>query len=133
MTVDERLFERLHDLATTLPKDITWLSPTPIRADSLRDLGERLNEVGTDLVTYADELDRLAAQRLPAGGWIPEAGTPSLGQRRAHYVGKGRLRLGLLYIANCGAACFPFYGHDLTGKITRHERCGSCIAKGAQQ
>ena len=133
MTVDERLFDRLHDLAKTLPGDISWLSPTPVRADGLRDLGERLGELGEDLITYADELDSLAAQRLPACGWIPEAGTPPGGRRVAHYVGKGRLRFGLIYIANCGAACFPFYGRDLTGKIMRHERCSACIAKGAKQ
>ncbi len=133
MTVDEHLFERLHDLARTLPEDITWLSPIPMRADGLRDLGERLSELGADLATYADELDRLAAQRLPPNGWILEAGTKPRNSRRAHYVGKGKLRFGLIYISNCGAACFPFYGRDLTGKIASHERCSSCIAKGAKQ
>lgn len=129
MTVDERLFKRLHDLASTLLED---LSLAPLRADGLRDLGERLGELGAGLVSYAYELDLLAAQRLPAGGWIPEAGPASREQRRAHYVGNGQLRSGLVYIAQCGAACFPFYDQDVAGKIAHHERCGSCIAEGAK-
>ena len=133
MTVDEGLFERLRDLAGTLPEDPAWLSPAPLHAGGLRDLGERLGELGADLVTYAGELDRLAAQRLPANGWIPEAGTTSGEERRAHYVGEGRSRFGLIYIAHCGAACFPFYGQDAQGEITHHERCSSCVAKAVTQ
>jgi hypothetical protein len=132
MTVDQHLFERLHDLAETLSDDAGWLSPAHARTDGLRDLGKRLGDMGTELIAYADELDRLAAERLPATGWIPEAGAPGT-SRRAHHVGTGKRRFGLLYIAACGAACFPFYGRDADGKITRHQRCGYCVAKGAKQ
>lgn len=131
MTVDQHLFERLHDLAETLPEDVGLLPSSTMPADGLRDLGERLEELGRDLVSYANGLDHLAAQRLPADGWIPEAGAASREERHAHYVGRGRLRIGMFYIATCGAACFPFYGRDTEGKIAGHERCGTCVTKGA--
>lgn len=88
-----------------------------------------VGDIGEHLATFAAELDGLAAQRLPPDGWIPEAGTASHEKRRAHYVGKGRSRSGLIYVAHCGAACFPFYGQDVAGKIAHHERCGSCVAE----
>jgi hypothetical protein len=126
MDPDHALLTRLRDLARTLPGDLSWLSGPPLRADGLRDLGERLCCLGADLVSRAGALDEIAAARLPADGWIPGCGpVPRL--RYAHYVGRGEVRLGLVYFATCGASCFPCYGRDAAGKTARHERCDRCV------
>ncbi|MEC3978544.1 hypothetical protein [Amycolatopsis sp. H20-H5] len=125
---EESLYDRIHDLAATLPEDAHWLTGSVSRADGWRDLGERLDELGSALRAHADELDRVAAGLLPEHGWIPEAGRPAGRRRVAHYVGKGELRLGLIYVSACGTPCFPLYGRDRTGKTVRHERCRACEA-----
>ena len=126
MDPDHALLTRLRDLAETLPGDVSWLAGPPLRADGLRDLGERLACLGADLIGRAGVLDEIAAARLPAHGWIPECG-PDPRRRLAHYVGRGEVRLGLIYYASCGAGCFPFYGTDPAEKTVRHERCDKCV------
>ncbi|WP_158880625.1 hypothetical protein [Amycolatopsis anabasis] len=96
-----------------------------MRTDEIRALGQQLAELGAILLNLADELDSLA--RLPESGWIPEAGTPAGAVRRAHYVGNHPLPCGLVFIALCGTACFPFYGRDRAGKIARHPCCEKCL------
>ncbi|MDT7729623.1 MAG: hypothetical protein QOI21_6199 [Actinomycetota bacterium] len=130
MEQDARLLGRVRDLSKSLGEDLDWLiknhfADTP-RADGLRDLGERLAELGADLLKRADQLDQGVAAKLPESGWIPEAGPPANGLRVAHYVGRGELRFGLVYLAACGAACYPFYGKDPTARIARHPTCGVC-------
>jgi hypothetical protein len=126
MDPDHALLSRLRDLADTLPGDVSWVAGPPLRADGLRDLGECLTCLGADLITRADALDEIAAARLPAHGWIPESG-PDPRHQRIHYVGRGEVRLGLIYFASCGVGCFPFYGTDPAGKTVRHERCEKCV------
>lgn len=126
MDPDHALLTRLRDLAETLPGDVAWLSGPPLRADGMRDLGERLACLGADLITRAGELDEIAAARLPDHGWIPECG-PEPRRRAVHYVGRGEVRLGLIYFASCGAGCFPFYSRDPWDKTARHRRCEKCV------
>lgn len=126
MDPDHALLTRPRDLAATLPGDVAWLAGPPLRADGMRDLGERLTCLGADLISRAGALDEIAAARLPAHGWIPECG-PEPRRRLAHYVGRGEVRLGLIYYASCGAGCFPFYGTDPAEKTLRHERCDKCV------
>jgi hypothetical protein len=132
---DEQLLERLQDLDKSLAPDIAWLLRNPCgdtpRADGLRDLGERLSDLGEALLKRSDELDRHAAVRLPPEGWIPEAGPPAGRIRAAHYVGRGELRYGPLYLATCGAPCLPFYGKDPIHRIARHPRCTACTSAAA--
>ena len=128
MDPDHALLTRLRDLAETLREDVAWLARPPLRADGFRDLGERLSGLGMDLISRAGALDEIAAARLPPDGWIPESG-PEPHRRLAHYVGRGEVRLGLIYFASCGAGCFPFYGTDPAGKIARHTRCPQCVAE----
>lgn len=127
---DTRLLDRVRDLTSSLGEDLDWLSKNQFgdapRADGLRDLGERLIELGADLTKRASELDHRAAARLPEAGWIPEAGSPAGRLRLAHYVGRGELRFGLVYLAACGASCYPFYGKDPTARVARHPRCPAC-------
>lgn len=125
MDVDARLFNRLRDLQQTLGQDVDWLT-RHFRPDALRDLGERLSDLGGDLTTRAADLNSVTLAKLPASRWIPEAGTPPGAPRLAHYVGEEPLRCGLVFLARCGAACFPFYGNDRTGRIHRHRRCPTC-------
>lgn len=133
---DARLLGRVRDLSSTLGEDLDWLTHNRFgdapRADGLRDLGERLTELGADLTRRAAELDHGAAVRLPDDGWIPEAGPPAGRPRLAHYVGRGELRFGLVYLAACGAACYPFYGKDPAARIARHPRCPTCPATSTQ-
>ncbi|MFJ7219603.1 hypothetical protein [Amycolatopsis sp. NPDC098790] len=126
MDPDHALLTRLRDLAATLPGDVAWLAGPPLRADGMRDLGERFTCLGADLISRAGVLDDIAAARLPAHGWIPECG-PEPRRRLAHYVGRGEVRLGLIYFASCGAGCFPFYGTDPAERTVRHERCDKCV------
>ncbi|WP_103340443.1 hypothetical protein [Amycolatopsis sp. CA-126428] len=126
MDPDHAILTRLRDLAETLPGDVAWLTGPPLRADGLRDLGERLSCLGADLISRAGVLDEIAAARLPSHGWIPECG-PEPRRRLSHYVGRGEVRLGLIYFASCGAGCFPFYGTDPAGRTERHERCEKCV------
>jgi hypothetical protein len=128
---DQRLVERVHDLHGSLGLDVTWLARTlddeSPRPDILRDLGERLAELGADLVTRADELDARVRATLPEHGWLPEAGARRRALAVAHQVGPHPLRCGPIFLAVCGAACFPFYGTDPAGRTARHERCERCL------
>ena len=128
---DHRLLERIRDLHTSLAPDLAWLARTvgeeAPRPDILRDLGERLADLGEDLITRADELDAEVRAGLPDHGWLPEAGARRRALAVAHQVGPHPLRRGPIFLAVCGAACFPFYGTDPTGRTTRHERCEKCL------
>ena len=128
---DHRLLDRIRDLHASLAADLAWLARTvgeePPRPDILRDLGERLADLGTDLVTRADELDAQVRAGLPDHGWLPEAGARRRALAVAHQVGPHPLRCGPIFLAVCGAACYPFYGTDPTGRTARHERCEKCL------
>lgn len=128
---DHRLLERIRDLHGSLATDLAWLARTvgeePPRPDILRDLGERLADLGADLVTRADELDAQVRATLPDHGWLPEAGARRRALAVAHQVGPHPLRCGPIFLAVCGAACFPFYGTDPAGRTARHERCEKCL------
>lgn len=127
---DQRLLDRVRDLHGSLGLDIGWLARTldgeQPRADILRDLGERLADLGADLVGRADELDAAVRATLPEHGWLPEAGARRRALAVAHQVGPHPLRCGPIFLAVCGAACFPFYGTDPAGRTARHERCPKC-------
>jgi hypothetical protein len=128
---DHRLLDRIRDLHGSLALDLAWLARTVgeevPRPDILRDLGERLADLGTDLVTRADELDTHVRATLPDHGWLPEAGARRRALAVAHQVGPHPLRCGPIFLALCGAACFPFYGTDPAGRTARHERCERCL------
>ncbi|MEV7094056.1 hypothetical protein AB0M80_14605 [Amycolatopsis sp. NPDC051045] len=128
---DQRLLERIRDLHASLVPDLAWLARTvgeeAPRPDILRDLGERLADLGTDLITRADELDAQVRAGLPDHGWLPEAGARRRALAVAHQVGPHPLRCGPIFLAVCGAACYPFYGKDPTGRTARHERCEKCV------
>ncbi|MEV6445204.1 hypothetical protein [Amycolatopsis sp. NPDC051716] len=128
---DHRLLERIRDLHASLAPDLAWLARTvgeeAPRPDILRDLGERLADLGEDLITRADELDAEVRAGLPDHGWLPEAGARRRALAVAHQVGPHPLRCGPIFLAVCGAACFPFYGTDPTERTTRHERCEKCL------
>ncbi|WP_410569538.1 hypothetical protein [Amycolatopsis sp. cmx-4-61] len=125
------MLERLRDLHASLAPDVAWLARTvgeeAPRPDILRDLGERLADLGGDLVARADELDAQVRAGLPEDGWLPEAGARRRALAVAHQVGPHPLRCGPIFLAVCGAACFPFYGTDPTGRTARHERCEKCL------
>ncbi|WP_307793424.1 hypothetical protein [Amycolatopsis sp. MtRt-6] len=128
---DRRLLERIRDLHGSLAPDLAWLARTVgeevPRPDILRDLGERLADLGADLITRADELDAEVRAGLPEHGWLPEAGARRRALAVAHQVGPHPLRCGPIFLAVCGAACFPFYGTDPTGRTARHEQCEKCL------
>jgi hypothetical protein len=128
---DQRLLERIRDLHASLAPDLAWLARTvgeeAPRPDILRDLGERLSELGADLITRADELDAQVRAGLPDHGWLPEAGARRRALAVAHQVGPHPHRWGPIFLAVCGAACFPFYGRDPTGRTARYERCEKCV------
>jgi hypothetical protein len=128
---DHRLLERIRDLHASLAPDLAWLARTVgeevPRPDILRDLGERLADLGGDLITRADELDAQVRAGLPDDGWLPEAGARRRALAVAHQVGPHPLRCGPIFLAVCGAACFPFYGTDPTSRTARHERCEKCL------
>ncbi|MGW4059685.1 hypothetical protein ACWEGE_15460 [Amycolatopsis sp. NPDC004747] len=128
---DQRLLERIRDLHASLGPDLAWLARTVgeevPRPDILRDLGERLADLGGDLVARADELDAEVRAGLPDHGWLPEAGARRRALAVAHQVGPRPLRCGPIFLAVCGAACIPFYGTDPTGRTARHERCEKCL------
>ena len=130
---DRRLLERIRDLHASLGADLTWLARTvgeeAPRPDILRDLGERLADLGADLIARADELDAQVRAGLPDDGWLPEAGARRRALAVAHQVGPHPLRCGPIFLAVCGAACYPFYGTDPTGRTARHERCEKCLHK----
>ncbi|MEU0790031.1 hypothetical protein ABZ342_08170 [Amycolatopsis sp. NPDC005961] len=130
---DQRLVERVRDLHGSLGPDVSWLARTlddeTPRPDILRDLGERLAELGADLVARADELDARVRATLPDHGWLPEAGARRRALAVAHQVGPHPLRCGPIFLAVCGAACFPFYGTDPSGRTARHERCARCLSR----
>lgn len=128
---DFRLLDRLRDLQSSLAQDVGWLVESQCdgapRADGLRDLGERLADLSAALLARADEVDTATLARLPPDRWIPAAGTTRLAPGLAHCVGERPLRCGLVYLALCGAACFPCYGTDPARRIDRHARCGQCV------
>lgn len=128
---DRRLLERIRDLHGSLASDLAWLARTvgeeTPRPDILRDLGERLADLSADLVTRADELDAQVRATLPDHGWLPEAGARRRALALAHQVGPRPLRCGPIFLAVCGAACFPFYGTDPADRTARHERCERCL------
>ncbi|GAA1960703.1 hypothetical protein GCM10009754_34160 [Amycolatopsis minnesotensis] len=121
----------LRDLQSSLIQDVGWLVESQCdgapRADGLRDLGERLADLSTVLLARADELDAAALAKLPPDRWIPAADTAPREPGLAHCVGERPLRCGLVYLALCGAACFPLYGKDPARRIDRHTRCGQCL------
>lgn len=127
---DRQLLDRVGDLHTSLASDVAWLARTlddeQPRPDILRDLGERLGDLGQDLVARADELDAEVLATLPDHGWLPEAGARRRALSVAHQVGPHPLRCGPIFLAVCGAACLPFYGTDPAGRTARHERCERC-------
>ncbi|WP_037319566.1 hypothetical protein [Amycolatopsis orientalis] len=128
--MDHRLLDRIRDLHGSLGTDLVCITrmvedDTP-RADLLRDLGERLTELGAALLRRSDDVDADVLAKLPEDGWLPESGTRHRALAMAHNVGARPLRCGRIYLALCGAPCFPFYGRDLAGRTTRHERCRTC-------
>ncbi|MCU1679860.1 MAG: hypothetical protein JWQ81_599 [Amycolatopsis sp.] len=88
-----------------LGQDVDWLTEH-FRPDALRDLGERLGDLGGDLTARAADLNTITLEKLPGSRWIPEGGTPPGVRRLAHYVGEEPLRCGLVF--------------------HRHHRCEAC-------
>ncbi|GAA3559772.1 hypothetical protein GCM10022222_49350 [Amycolatopsis ultiminotia] len=125
-----RLLARIRDLQAALATDLEFLARAldvqAPRPDVVRDLGERLLDLGGALVERADELNAEVLATLPAHGWLPEAGARRRALGVAHQVGPQPLRCGPVFLALCGAACFPFYGRDPLDRTVRHERCESC-------
>jgi hypothetical protein len=119
------LFSRLRDLHDSLGGDIDWLEGNR-RPDGLKDLGERLTELGGDLLRRATELNDAVLATLPADRRLPEACTGPDRTRPAHLVAGWPIRSGLVYLAVCGAACYPYYGRDTAGRIAGHPRCPAC-------
>src|SRR5438046_6325602 len=109
------LFARLRDLHDSLGGDIDWLDGTS-RPDGLRDLGERLTELGGALLRRATELNDAVLASLPADRWLPGASATPDRTRPAHLVEAWPIRSGLVYLAVCGAACYPYYGRHTTGR-----------------
>ncbi|MFF0145060.1 MULTISPECIES: hypothetical protein [Amycolatopsis] len=131
---DLRLLARIRDLQVSLATELAFLTRSvdeqAPRPDVLRDLGERLLDLGGALVERADELNTAVLATLPAHGWLPEAGTRQRALGVVHQVGPRPLRCGPIFLALCGAACFPFYGRDPAGRTARHERCPACAEPG---
>ncbi len=128
--MDHRLLDRLRDLRGSLGADLPYITrmveeDTP-RADVLRDLGERLSDLGAALLRRAEDVNADVLAKLPDDGWLPEAGACHRALGVAHNVGPRPLRCGRVYLAVCGAVCFPFYGRDLSGRTARHEHCRRC-------
>ncbi|MBB4689725.1 hypothetical protein [Amycolatopsis jiangsuensis] len=127
---DLRLLERIRDLQASLATDLAFLARAvdeeAPRPDAVRDLGERLLDLGGALVARADELNAKVLATLPAHGWLPEAGARRRALGLAHQVGPRPLRCGPIFLALCGAACFPFYGRDPDDRTARHELCPAC-------
>ncbi|WP_406635739.1 hypothetical protein [Amycolatopsis sp. WGS_07] len=123
----------LRDLQATLALDFAFLSRAlderSARPDAVRDLGERLLDLGRALVRRADHLNEAVLASLPAHGWLPQAGAPENAPRLAHQVGRRPLRCGPVYLGLCGAACFPMYGRDPHDHTKRYERCARCQSK----
>ncbi|MEC3975073.1 hypothetical protein [Amycolatopsis sp. H20-H5] len=68
---------------------------------------------------------------LPSHGWMPEADDHTAPHRPAHWVPPGcHKAVGadgqVLYLAQCGVACYPNYGTDPTRRIARHGLCSDC-------
>ena len=127
------LFDRIRDLEASLPADLAFLtraaegeSPRP---DALRDLGERLVDLGGALLRRSDEVNAAVLATLPPHGWLPGVAARRRAAGPAHQVGPHPLRCGTVFLALCGAACFPFYGKDPTDRTARHERCVTCLVR----
>lgn len=127
------LLARIRDLHGSLATDLAFLtrafeedSPRP---DALRDLGERLLDLGAALVKTSDELNAAVLATLPPDGWLPEAGARRHAIGVVHQVGPRPLRCGAVFLALCGSACYPFYGRDGSHRSARHERCEGCVAR----
>ncbi|WET81427.1 hypothetical protein P3102_09520 [Amycolatopsis sp. QT-25] len=128
--MDHRLLDRLRDLHGSLSTDISFVTrmvedDVP-RADVLRDLGERLTDLGGALLRRSDDVNADVLAKLPDDGWLPGAGEHHQPLSVAHNVGGRPLRCGRIYLALCGAPCFPFYGRDASARTARHERCPVC-------
>ncbi len=125
----------IRDLQASLALDLAFLtralderSPRP---DAVRDLGERLLDLGQALLRRADRMNEAVLSSLPSHGWLPQAGAPRTAARTAHQVGRRPLRCGPVYLGLCGAACFPVYGRDPHDRTSRYERCTECLRKAA--
>lgn len=124
----------IRDLQATLALDHAFLAraldercPRP---DAVRDLGERLLDLGRALIRRADHLNEVVLASLPAHGGLPQAGAPENAVRLAHQVGRRPLRCGPVYLGLCGAACFPVFGQDPHNHTKRYARCTECQSKG---
>ncbi|WP_328611873.1 hypothetical protein OG943_23060 [Amycolatopsis sp. NBC_00345] len=130
---DARLFDRIRDLEASLAADLAFLiravEEEAPRPDALRDLGERLVDLGGALLRRSDEVNSAVLATLPAHGWLPGAGARRHATGPAHQVGPRPIRCGSVFLALCGAACFPFYGKDPTNRTARHEHCPVCRAR----
>jgi hypothetical protein len=99
----------MRDLRRSLGDDLDWpTTATAPTADGLHDLDERLHDLGVEPTRRANELNAAVLAKLPADTWLPEAGTRPGKVRDAHYVGERQIRCEPIYLAVCGAACFPF-------------------------
>ncbi|WP_326837772.1 hypothetical protein VSH64_23300 [Amycolatopsis rhabdoformis] len=129
---DAVLLERIRDLHASLGMDLAFLARTiderSPRPDAMRDLGERLLDLGGALVSRSDEVNAAVLAKLPPDGWLPEAGSSRHVIGPVHQVGPRPLRCGAVYLALCGSACFPFYGRDPANRSARHYRCEACEA-----
>jgi hypothetical protein len=130
---DARLFDRIRDLEASLAADLAFLtraveeeSPRP---DALRDLGERLVDLGGAVLRRSEEVNTAVLATLPAHGWLPGTGARRRAAGLAHQVGPRPLRCGAVFLALCGATCFPFYGKDPADRTARHEHCPTCRAQ----
>jgi hypothetical protein len=130
---DARLFDRIRDLAASLGTDLAFLTRAveeeAPRPDALRDLGERLVDLGGAVLSRADEVNAAVLATLPPHGWLPGAGARRHATGLAHQVGPRPIRCGPVFLALCGAPCFPFYGKDPTNRTVRHEHCPGCRAR----
>jgi len=130
---DLRLLDRLRDLHDSLAAEVPWFARTigedALRPDILRDLGERLADLGADLIARADELCIGMLALLPDHGWLPEVGAQRREPGFAHQVGPRPLRCGRMFVGLCGAACYPLYGTDPAGKTARHQQCSICVGR----
>jgi len=129
------LMQWIRDLQASLALDLAFMSRAlderSPRPDAVRDLGERLLDLGRALIRRADQMNETILATLPPHGWLPQAGAPRNAPRIAHQVGRRPLRCGPVYLGLCGSACFPVYGHDPHDHTSRYEHCPECQEKAA--